>query len=159
MRSSFLVRAGIVVVTVAAVAGCAKLGIGAKKNPDEAITERQALMKEQGAAMRSISEKLKAGQIKEIASDADKLESTSKRIPKLFPEGSVNASTSRAKPEIWQKWSEFEGYAKSLQTKAAQLEDTAKSGNAQATQTMVADLGKTTCGACHTAFRGPEIKK
>ena len=158
MSSSFFVRAGVVVVAVAALTGCAKLGMG-KMNPDEAITARQALMKEQGAAMRSISEKVKAGQIKEIAADADKLESTAKQIPKLFPEGSVNASTSRAKPEIWQKWSEFEGYAKSLQTKAKQLEETAKSGNAQSTQTMVADLGKTTCGACHTAFRGPEIKK
>jgi cytochrome c556 len=156
--SSFLLRAGVVVMAVAVVTGCAKLGMG-KMNPDEAITQRQALMKEQGAAMRSISEKLKAGQVQAVAADADKLESTSRRIPKLFPEGSVNASTSRAKPEIWQKWSEFEGYAKSLQTKAKQLEDTAKSGNAQATQTMAAELGKTTCGACHTAFRGPEIKK
>lgn len=156
--SSFLLRAGVVVVAVAAVTGCAKLGMG-KMNPDEAIVARQALMKEQGAAMRSISEKVKAGQIEAIAADADKLESTSKKIPKLFPEGSVNANTSRAKPEIWQKWSEFEGYAKSLQTKASQLEKTAKTGNAQATQQMVAELGKTTCGACHTAFRGPEIKK
>ena len=32
-------------------------------------------------------------------------------------------------------------------------------GNAAATNTAVAELGKTTCGACHTAFRGPEIKK
>ena len=156
--SSVLLRAGVVVVAVAAVAGCAKLGMG-KMNPDEAITQRQALMKEQGAAMQSISNKLKAGQIQAIAADADKLQETSKRIPKLFPEGSVNANTSRAKPEIWQKRSEFEGYAKSLNTKAGELEATAKTGNAQATQTMVADLGKTTCGACHTAFRGPEIKK
>jgi cytochrome c556 len=156
--SSVLVRAGMVVVAVAALTGCAKLGMG-KMNPDEAIAARQKLMKEQGAAMRSISDKLKAGQIEAVAADADTLESTSKKITKLFPEGSVNASTSRAKPEIWQKWSEFEGNAKSLNTKAAQLKATAKTGNAQATQTMVADLGKTTCGACHTAFRGPEIKK
>jgi cytochrome c556 len=156
--SSFLVRAGVVVVAVVAMSACAKLGIG-KKNPDEAITQRQALMKEQGAAMRSISDKLKAGQIQAIAPDADKLQETSKKITKLFPEGSVNASTSRAKPEIWQKWSEFEGYAKSLEAKAGQLESAAKSGNAQTAQTMVADLGKTTCGACHTAFRGPELKK
>ena len=155
---TFLVRAGVVVVAVAAVTGCAKLGIG-KMNPDEAITQRQALMKEQGAAMTSISNKLKAGQVQAIAADADKLQETSRKITKLFPEGSVNANTSRAKPEIWQKWSEFEGYAKSLNAKAGQLEETAKSGNAQAAQTMVADLGKTTCGACHTAFRGPEIKK
>jgi cytochrome c556 len=158
MSSSFLVRAGVIVVAVTAVTGCAKLGMG-RMNTDEAITARQALMKEQGAAMRSISDKLKAGQVQAIAADAEKLESTSKRIPKLFPEGSVNASTSRAKPEIWQKWSEFEGYAKSLGTKAKQLEETAKTGNAQVAQTMAAELGKTTCGGCHTAFRGPEIKK
>jgi cytochrome c556 len=156
--SSFLLRAGVVVVAVAAVTGCARMGIG-KMNPDEAITARQALMKEQGAAMRSISDKLKAGQVEGIAAEADKLESTSKKIPRLFPEGSVNASTSRAKPEIWQKWSEFEGHAKSLHTKAGQLKAAAKTGNAQTLQPMVAELGKTTCGACHTAFRGPEIKK
>jgi cytochrome c556 len=130
-----------------------------RMNPDEAIVERQKLMKEQGALMRSISDKAKGGQIQAIASDADRLSDTAKKITKLFPEGSVNANTSRAKPEIWQKWSEFEGYAKSLKTKAEQLEATAKTGNAQATQTTVAELGKTTCGACHTAFRGPEIKK
>jgi cytochrome c556 len=158
MSSSFLVRAGVIVVAVTAVAGCAKLGMG-RMSADEAITERQALMKEQGAAMRSISDKLKAGQVQSIVPDVEKLQSTSKRITKLFPENSVNPNTSRAKPEIWQKWSEFEGHAKSLETKAKQLEATAKTGNAQATQTMAAELGKTTCGACHTAFRGPEIKK
>ena len=149
---------GVVVVAVVAVTGCAKLGMG-KMNPDEAITARQALMKEQGAAMRSITEKLKAGQTEGIAAEAEKLESTSKKITRLFPEGSLNANTSRAKPEIWQKWSEFEGYAKSLNTKAKQLEAAAKTGNAQTVQPMAAELGKTTCGACHTAFRGPEIKK
>jgi cytochrome c556 len=148
----------MVVVAVIAVTGCAKLGMG-RMSADEAITQRQALMKEQGAALRSIGEKVKAGQIEAIAVDADTLESTSKKITKLFPEGSVNPNTSRAKPEIWQKWSEFAGYSKSLETKAAQLKATAKTGNAQATQPMVAELGKTTCGACHTAFRGPEIKK
>src|SRR5688572_29162485 len=158
MSSSFLVRAGVVVMAVAGVTGCAKLGMG-KMNPDEAITARQALMKEQAAAMRSIGDKVKAGQVDAIAADADKLESTAKKIPRLFPEGSVNASTSRAKPEIWQKWTEFEGYAKSLETKAGQLKAAAKTGNAQTVQPMVAELGKTTCGACHTAFRGPEIKK
>ena len=156
--SSFFVRAGVVVVAVVAVTGCAKLGMN-RMTADEAIAERQELMKKQGAAMRSIGEKVKAGQIQAVAADAEVLEGTSKRIPKLFPEGSVNPNTSRAKPEIWQKRSEFEGYAQSLHTKAKQLEDTAKTGNAQATQTMAAELGKTTCGACHTAFRGPEIKK
>ena len=154
--SAFVLRTGVVVAAVAVIAGCAGMR---RQNPDEAIAARQQLMKEQGAAMRSITDKIKAGQIQAVAADAAKLEETAKRIPKLFPEGSVNPNTSRAKPEIWQKWSEFEGYAKTLETKAGQLEATAKTGNAQATQTAAADLGKTTCGACHNAFRGPEIKK
>lgn len=154
--SPVIFRAGVVVVVVATIAGCASMR---RMKPDEAIAARQQLMKDQGALMRSISDKVKAGQIQAIAPDADKLEDTAKRITKLFPEGSVNPSTSRAKPEIWQKWSEFEGNAKTLGTKAKQLEATAKTGDAQTTQAAVADLGKTTCGACHTAFRGPEIKK
>ena len=71
----------------------------------------------------------------------------------------MNPETSRAKPEIWQKWPEFEGYAKSLDAKATQLAATARAGNAQATGAAATELGKTTCGACHTNFRGPEIKK
>jgi cytochrome c556 len=152
---SVIVRAGVVVVAVAVLVGCAMW----RMKPEDAIAKRQELMKEQGALMKSISDKAKAGQIQAIAPDADKLQDTAKRITRLFPEGSVNPNTSRAKPEIWQKWSEFEGNAKALRTKAGGLETTAKTGNAQATQTAIADLGKTTCGACHTAFRGPEIKK
>jgi cytochrome c556 len=149
-------RAAVVVLGLTVVVGCASMR---RMKPDEAIAARQQLMKEQGAAMKSISDKVKAGQTQAVVVDAKKLEDTAKQIPKLFPENSVNPSTSRAKPEIWQKWSDFEGYAKSLQTKAKQLEATASSGDTQATQAMATDLGKTTCGGCHTSFRGPEIKK
>ena len=150
--------AGIAVMVVAAAVGCAKLGIG-KMKAEEAIPARQQLMKEQGAAFKSIQDKLKAGDAN-IAADAHKLVETSKQIPKLFPEGSVDPKTSRAKPEIWQKWSEFETNAKNLNAKAGQLEASAKSGaNAQTLNAAATDLGRTTCGACHNTFRGPEIKK
>jgi cytochrome c556 len=143
---------------VFAVAGCASME-APKMSAADAIAARQQLMKDQGAAARSIQEKLKTGQIQAIAPDAEKLAQTSKQILAMFPPGSVNPATSRAKPEIWQKWSEFEGYAKLLDAKATKLAATARTGNAQATSAEVADLGKTTCGACHNAFRGPEIKK
>ena len=109
--------------------------------------------------MRAIQDKLKAGQFQAVAADAQILTETSKRIPSLFPAGSLDPQTSRAKPEIWQKWSEFEGYAKSLESKSAQLAATARTGTAEATSAAATELGKTTCGACHQAFRGPEIKK
>jgi cytochrome c556 len=150
--------AGVAVMVAAAAVGCAKMGIG-KMKAEEAIPARQQLMKEQGAAMKSIQDKLKAGDTN-IAADAHKLVETSKRIPKLFPEGSVDPKVSRAKPEIWQKWSEFEANAKTLETKASQLESSAKGGaNSQTLNAAATDLGRTTCGACHNTFRGPEIKK
>jgi cytochrome c556 len=150
-RRTTLVLAGAVVLAACATA--------TRMSADESIAARQKLMKEQGAAARSISDKLKAGQVQAVAVDAEKLVETSKRIPSLFPEGSLNPQTSRAKPEIWQKRSEFEGNAKRLQEKATQLAATARTGNAQATSAAVADLGRTTCTACHNEFRGPEIKK
>ncbi len=154
---TLLSRTVVVVVSLSvAVAGCATFK---KMTPDEAIAARQELMKKQGAAMRSISDKLKAGQVQAVAADASILEDTAKKIPRLFPEGSVNPATSRAKPEIWQKWPEFEKYAKTLHEQADMLEKTAKSGNSEATSKLVADIGRQTCGGCHTAFRGPEIKK
>jgi cytochrome c556 len=149
-------RAMVVMVGVGVLAACATTS---KMAPDEAIAARQKLMKEQGAASRSIANKLKANQVQAVASDAEKLAETSSKIAALFPEGSLNPATSRAKPEIWQKWSEFEGNAKKLNAKATQLAATARTGNAQATSAAVADISRNSCKACHDAFRGPEIKK
>lgn len=152
-RSTWILTAAL----VAAVAtGCAGMK---KMSPEEAIAARQKLMKEQGAAMKSMGDKLKAGNT-QVASEAHTLVETSKKIPALFPEGSVNPATSRAKPEIWSKWSQFETTTKTLETKAASVESLAKSGaTAQTLGAAVGDMGRTTCGACHDAFRGPEIKK
>ena len=142
------------VVTVALAAGCASGGAQAMSS-DDAITARQKLMKEEGATMKSIGDKLKAGDTS-IAANAHTLVETSQRIPALFPEGSLNPKVSRAKPEIWQKWTEFQ---ERLGDKAGQLEAMAKSGaSAQAMGAAVGDVGRTTCTTCHDAFRGPEIK-
>jgi cytochrome c556 len=141
-----------------AVAACATAE-APKMSTADAIAARQKLMKDQGAAMRAIQEKIKAGQIQAVAEDAEKLVKTADQIAPLFPPGSLDPATSRAKPDIWQKWPEFVGYAKALDTKAMALATTARTGNAQATGAAATDMGKTTCGACHNAFRGPEIKK
>src|SRR5688500_20169740 len=137
---TLLSRAGIVVLSVALIGGCASAR--AKMNPEQAIAERQKLMKEQGAAMRSISDKMKAGQVQAVAADAKILEDTAKKITALFAEGSVNPATSRAKPEIWQRWSEFEGLAKKLENEAKLIADTARTGNGEETGKVVADLGR-----------------
>ena len=149
----------IALVVASALAVGAYASAQSSMSAADAIKARQQLMKDQGAAMRSISQKGKAGDATAIAVDAETLARTATQIPGLFPPGSIDPATSRAKPEIWQRWSEFEGHAKDLNTKATQLAATAKTGDAAATTAAAADLGRTTCGPCHEAFRGPEIKK
>jgi len=148
VRRATVVTAGLVVF---ALAGSAT----GQMSADSAIEARKKLMKEQGAAWKNIQDKTKAGQVKELVPDAEKLASTSKEIPSLFPEGSLNPEKSAAKPEIWQKRAEFDAAAKNLETWAMKLRTTAESGNAEETQAVVKDFGRQACGTCHQPFRVP----
>ena len=141
-----------------AVSGCASGGGMTKMSGDAAIEKRKALMKEQGAAWRSVQDKAKAGQVAAIAADAEKLASTAKQIPSLFPEGSLAPDKSAAKPEIWQKRAEFDAAAKNMETLSLQMRDAAKANNAGQMQALVKDYGRLACGTCHTPFRVPPKK-
>lgn len=142
-------------LAVGLLAGCAS---GDKKmaSSGDVIADRQKLMKTQGAAMQEITAKLRAGNIEGVAMNADTLVGTAPQIPALFPAGSTSPK-SRAKPEIWQKKAEFDGYAKELETQAKKVAALSRAKD-PGTQAAVTEMGRTTCGACHNAFRGPEIK-
>ena len=157
MSPRAMLRATVVVggLTALAVTGCATGGGAPKLTADQAIEKRKALMKEQGAAWRSIQDKAKAGQVAAITADAEKLAATSKEIPGLFPEGSLAPEKSAAKPEIWQKRAEFDAAAKNLETWAGRLRDASKANNADQTQAIVKDFGRQACGTCHQPFRVP----
>ena len=144
-------------VTVAAagavmLAACATAQ--AQRQPAEYVSDRQTLMKEHGDLWKEIQESAKTNNLPVVAKDADKLADNAKKIPALFPEGSMTEK-SKAKPEIWQKWPEFEAAAKNLETESVKLRDTAKTGNADATNAVIKDFGRNACGTCHTPFRVP----
>ena len=141
-------------LALAVAAGCASMG-DKKLTAAEAIDTRQQLMKEQGKTWKSIQDNAKAGQIAAIVPEAEKLVSTSKEIPKLFPEGSLNPEKSAAKPEIWQRKDEFNAAAKNLETWSVKLREAAQTGNAEQTQAVVKDFGRQACGTCHQPFRVP----
>lgn len=160
MRTRAMLQATVVVGSLVsvAVAGCASGGGMMKMSADEAIEKRKALMKEQGAAWKNVQGKAKAGEITAIAADAEKLATTAKQIPALFPEGSLEPSKSAAKPEIWEKRAEFDAAAKNLETLSLQLRDAARANDAAKTQALVKDFGRQACGTCHTPFRVPPKK-
>lgn len=118
-----------------------------------AVKARQDLMKSNGAQMQKINQATDMAVVKEAAAtlqeNANKLGDL-----KLWPAGS-NTDTSRAKPEIWQNVPDFTaklGALKAEETKLAAATDVAG-----AKDQAKAVLGA--CGACHTAYRGPEKGK
>lgn len=135
-------------VASGAVAQMAKIGSG------DPIADRQRLMKLNGASWRDAQDKLKAGSIEAVAVNAETMALNALHIPTLFPRGTLS-DKSAAKPEIWEKWSEFEAAAKNLETWAVKLRDAARSKDADATQAIAKDFGRQACGTCHTPFRVP----
>jgi cytochrome c556 len=69
-----------------------------------------------------------------------------------FAEGTDKGMPTRAKPEIWKEQAKFKDLQGKMQGEAEKLEAAAKSGNLEAVNTAVGDIGKA-CKACHDDFR------
>jgi cytochrome c556 len=137
--------------------GCGMMGgkkAETKVGSGDIVADRQRLMKLNGASWADVQAKAKAGNIEAIAVNAETMALNAEHIPSMFPKGTLT-DKSKAKPEIWQKWPEFEAAAKNMKTESEKLRDTAKSKDADATQALVKDFGRKACGTCHTPFRVP----
>ncbi len=150
LTASMIVTASLV---IGVAAGCAT-GSASKMGSGDVVADRQRLMKSVGANWADIQAKAKAGNIEGVAVNAEVLALYSQQITSLFPAGS-GTEKSKAKPEVWQKWPEFEAAAKNLGTQAEKLRDAARAKNEQLTQDLVKDFGRQGCGTCHTPFRQP----
>lgn len=149
------VRIGVTLGSLVAlvVVGCAT-GKTATIGTGDSVADRQRLMKNVGANWADIQNKVKAGNAEGVAVNAEALSLHAQRIPSLFPEGSLT-DKSKAKPDIWQKWPEFEAAAKNLENRAGKLRDQAVAKDAAAVTATVGTFGREACGACHTPFRVP----
>jgi cytochrome c556 len=134
--------------------GFASAQTAPKVGSGDVVADRQRLMKLNGASWQDAQAKFKAGNVEAIAVNAETMALNAMHIPVLFPQGSLTEK-SNAKPEIWQKWSEFERAAKNFETLAEKLRDAARAKDAATVEAMAKDFGRQTCGACHTAFRKP----
>ena len=133
--------------------GCAT-GRASTIGSGDPVAERQRLMKNNGANWTDIQNKVKAGNVEAVAVNAEAIALHAQRIPLLFPEGSLTAK-SKAKPDIWQRWPEFQAAAKNLENRAGTLRNQALAKDAAAVQATIATFGRDACGTCHTPFRVP----
>jgi len=151
------VRRAVVLCSVVAIATAACATGGEKKmavGSGDVVADRQRLMKLNGALWADAQAKGKAGSWEAIAVNAEAMALTAEHIPSMFPPGSLT-DKSKAKPDVWQKWPEFEAAAKRMVAESEKLRDAARSKDQAATEAAMKDFGRNACGACHTPFRVP----
>jgi cytochrome c556 len=136
-----------------AAAGCV-IGPQRMIGTGDLVFDRQRLGRVQEAQLDEMRRKLKAGDIQGIAVNAEVIAITAMQIPSLFPEGSLT-DKSRAKPEIWQRWSEFEAAAKNTAIWSERLRDVAVARDERLVADIMKDYSRIACGSCHDAFRVP----
>jgi cytochrome c556 len=147
---------GIIMVSLVAVTavGCATGSSSKMVGSGDIVADRQRLMKLNGASWADAQAKFKAGNIEGIAVNAETMALNSEHIPMMFPQGSLT-DKSKAKPEVWQKWDEFEKASKNFEVWSVKLRDASRSKDAAATEVVMKDFGRQACGTCHTPFRVP----
>jgi cytochrome c556 len=115
--------------------------------PEEAVTVREAMMKENGGILRQAGNLTGADAVAAMTTLRDNYS----HIPALFPEGS-NVGESEALPAIWENWEAFTAIADAGVTAAEQGIAAAEAGDAAAYAEAVKAIGAT-CGQCHQQFR------
>lgn len=147
-------RFGSGLAAVLAVAIAVPLAAAWAQDASKAIAYRQGVMKAMAWHIGPIAGMAKGEMAFDTASlqhHADALAALSKIIVEGFPEGST-ADNSKAKPEIWSNWAEFEEYDKHLQEATAALAAAAPTLTKDTLGAALGPVGKA-CGDCHGEFR------
>ncbi len=127
------------------------------------IKERQALMQSNNKSFKVIKAFAKSGKgsAGAVRDAAVTLTWNAGKIPGLFVKGTSlkdGVGQTRAKPEIWVNWADFEAAGGKLKAAVANLGKVAAVGDVAAIKVAAGASGKS-CGGCHKPFRGPKPKK
>jgi len=145
-------RFKIILAGLALTLGAAGLAHGA----DDVIAQRQALMKDNAGAAKTILQMVQGKTPYDAAAAKaafEKIAADIKTFPTLFPEGSDQGKTT-ASPAIWQDKAGFEALAAKMGA-AATAGAAAASGGLDAIKASAGEVGAS-CQSCHEKFR---IKK
>jgi cytochrome c556 len=153
---------GLVAFSVAALIGVGATFIPSATAQDAAaaVTERQNLMKANGAAVGKIVAfaQRNEGSAADVAQAAGSIVAASNRLPALFVAGTSNAEMpgrTRLKPEALQQKAKLDAYAATLGQRATAIQAAANANNKEGVQAGLQAMNRDACGACHTDFRAP----
>ena len=120
-----------------------------------AYDKRSKTMKSMGEAMGVLGKVAKgeAPYSPDTVKAAETVSAIAKDVAGLFPAGSA-VGESRAKPNIWTSWPDFQNKAKALSEPADKLVPAAKTGNKDEIGKALGAAGGA-CKACHDDYRVP----
>jgi cytochrome c556 len=143
-------------ISAMAIAGLLSIGIVSTfaqdafvppATPEEAVTMRQALMKQDGGILKGAADLTGDAAVAALQT----IVTNYNHIPALFPEGSL-VGDSEALPAIWENWDRFNAILETGKTAAAAGIAAAQAGDAAGYGAALKALGGS-CGACHDSFR------
>ena len=144
--------------TMAAVVGVMVMPMSVTVAQDAnkaAYDKRSKAMKSNGESMGVLGKiaKGEAPYTPDAVKAAETVSAVSKELAGLFPAGSA-VGESRAKPNIWTNWPDFQNKAKALVDPADKLVAAAKTGNKDEIGKALGAVGGA-CKACHDDYRAP----
>ncbi len=144
-NASAIALAGL--LTMGALTVFAQEAFTPPATPEEAVEQRQALMREDGGILRSAGNLTGA----EAVAAMQTLQENYSHIPDLFPEGSI-VGDSKALPAIWENWDAFVAIVDSGRIAAEEARAAAEVGDTATYAASLRTIGGT-CGECHQQFR------
>jgi cytochrome c556 len=119
----------------------------------DVIAQRRAGLKRMGEHMEAFKPVVEAGgDVRPLVRQIDDMIAWYKGMPKLFPAGSDKGDT-KAKPEIWQNFAEFESLNTKLVGHLEVMRTAAAVDDKAAFAAAYKAAGPQYCGACHRPFR------
>lgn len=135
------------------VLGVARATSAQGYDPIETRQAGQDLVATDFAGMRAVV--VAKGDVKTLVNPAKAMARWLRQFPTLFPKGSEQGHNTRARPEIWADFTDFQQRAENLALAADKLAQLANEGDADgvaAQMRVIVDV----CATCHRSYRaGP----
>ena len=145
------IKSAFVVMALAAVTATGAIG----EETALAVLERVDAMDQLAVTMKELQGQINSedGMVA-IQAEAAGMRKIGESLPDLFPDGSGTGKTN-AKPEIWERWAEFNLKARNLAEAAEALGQRAAAMDSPGVSEQYRALDRV-CTDCHDAFRRPK---
>jgi cytochrome c556 len=140
--------------TVLAAAAVA-VGVTAVMAQSDPISQRKALMKENGQHAAAAGKMVKGEEpfdVVKVDAAFAQWTATAQKLPSLFPEPPKAGEDTRALPKIWESKADFDAKIAAFAKAVAENKDKAKT--LDELKVAMPNVGKA-CGGCHEPYRKP----